>query len=107
MFHGRHLKRCQLSNWIMLDLCRLDPMLPGVLIGERNLFGRTVEDPSGLWRAILSSQITNHDPEGMTVTTDDLRPYQLAGSPKCLDKEIKPRLTITLGFSLVQRQQVE
>ena len=62
MLFGRSLKRRQVERWIVLDLRRTDPLLPGMLIGERRLFGRTIEDPSGLWRALLSSQITNHDP---------------------------------------------
>jgi hypothetical protein len=32
MFHHRHLKRRQVENWIVLDLRRLDSMMPGMLL---------------------------------------------------------------------------
>lgn len=107
MFHGRNLKRLQLHNWIVLDLRRLDPMMPGSLIGERRLFGRTAEDPSGLWRAVLSSQITNHDAASMTVTTDDLTRYELVGPPGRLDEAMRRGLDLHLQeFRLVRCKQV-
>lgn len=107
MFHARHLKRRQLQNWIVLELRRVDPMLPGTLIGERRLFGRTVEDPSGLCKALLSSQITNHDPLAMTVTTDDLTRWELLGPAGRLDEAMQRNLAPCLGkFCLVQWQQV-
>lgn len=107
VFDGGHLKRRQLQNWIVLDLRRIDPMLPGLLIGERRLFGRTVEDPSELWSALLSSQITNHDPVAMTVTTDDLTRWQLLGPAGRLDEVMQRKLDPYLRkFCLLQWQQV-
>lgn len=107
VFHARHLKRRQLQNWIVLDLRRLDPVLPGLLIGERRLFGWTVEDPSGLWSALLSSQITNHDPVAMTVSTDDLTRWELLGPAGRLDEAMQRKLDPYLGqFCLLQWQQV-
>ena len=107
MFHGRHLIRRRVENWIVLDLRRLDPLMPGVLIEERRLFGRTPDNPSGLWGAVMSSQIVNHDPVVMTVTTDDLVCYELLGPPGWLDEAMQRGLDLhLLEFSLVQCKQV-
>lgn len=104
---GRGLQRRQLQNWIVLDLRRLDPSLPGMLLEERRLFGRTPDDPSGLWRAVLTSQIVNCDPAGMTVTTDDLTRYELIGHPGRLDAAMQRSLDLHLSdFHLVQWKQV-
>lgn len=77
MFHRRHLKRRQVENWIVLDLRRLDSMMPGMLLEERRIFCRTAHDPSGLSRCLLTSQIVNSDLGRMTVTSDDLTVYEL------------------------------
>ncbi len=104
---GRGLQRRQLQNWIVLDLRRLDPSLPGVLIEERRLFGRTPDDPSGLWRAVLSSQIVNCDPVAMTVTTGDLTRFDLIGPPGRLDEAMQRSLDLHLrDFRPVQWKQV-
>lgn len=107
VFHNRHLTRRRVENWIVLDLRRLDPMLPGLLVEERRLFGRTVGDLSGRRRSLLSSQITNHDPVAMTVTTDDLTRWQLLGPAGRLDEAMQRKLDPYLGkFCLLQWQQV-
>lgn len=104
---GRGVKSRQLQNWIVLDLRRLDPSLPGMLIDERRLFGRTLDDPSGLWRAVLSSQVVNCDPAAMTVTTGDLTRYELIGPPGRLDAAMQRSLDLHLqDFHLVQWRQV-
>lgn len=55
------MKRHQMQNWIVLDLRRVDPMMPGMLIGERRLFRFGPE----LSRPVLTTQIRNRylDPE--------------------------------------------
>ena len=107
MFHGRHLNRRRVENWIVLDLRRLDPMLPGLLVEERRLFGRTAPDPSGLSRLLLSSQIVNWSIEANTVTTDDLTRWELVGPPGRLDEAQERSLQLHLKeFRLVRWRQV-
>jgi len=107
MFHHRDLRRRQLHDWIVLDLRRTDPTLPGLLLGERRVFGCAAEHPSGISGAVLTTQITNHDPAGMTVTTADLTRWELVGPPGRLDEAMRLGLELHLqALDLVQWQQV-
>lgn len=107
MFHSRHLTSRRVENWIVLDLRRRDPILPGILLEERRLFCRTAVDPSGLSRALLSSQLVNEDIEARTVTSDDLTVWELVGPPGRLDEAMQRSLQLHLEeFQLVQWKQV-
>ncbi|MFN4350511.1 MAG: hypothetical protein ACK4F6_06880 [Hylemonella sp.] len=91
----------------MLDLRRLDPLMPGTLLEERRLFCRTAVDPSGLSRALLSPQLVNEDIEARTVTSDDLTIWELVGPPGRLDEAMQRSLQLHLEeFHLVQWRQV-
>lgn len=91
----------------MLDLRRTDPLLPGLLLGERRVFGYAAEHQSGVSRAVLTGQVTNHDPAVMRVTTDDLTRWELVGPPGRLDEVIRRGLELHLqALDLVQWQQV-
>lgn len=82
MLLRRDLARVRLSDWVVVQLRRVDPTLPGMLIEETRVFGMGPHGP------LLSSQIVNFDPATMSVTSDDLVRYELLGEPAGIDEAL-------------------
>ena len=72
----------RLADWLLVELRRVDPSLPGMLIEETRVFGI---GPHG---ALLSSQIVNFDRVAVSVTTDDLVRYELLGPCVRIDEAL-------------------
>ena len=78
----RDLARVRLSHWLLVELRRVDPSLPGMLIEETRVFGIGPRGP------LLSSQIINFDQVGKSVISDELVRYELFGGPARLDEAL-------------------
>lgn len=82
MLYRRDLIRVRLADWLLVELRRVDPYLPGMLLEETRVFGMGPHGP------LLSSQIVNFDPVTMSVTSDDLVRYELLGEPAGIDEAL-------------------